>query len=491
MKRRKNNQETKMRIGIIIGTIVLVFTLLSIGALYWSDDNKPKKYEELIQTIQKQEEQKFTHVSYTKDESGSEKVVVYLPTDDQNKALEIPFNILNKFYIEEHYEEKDEVVILKLSELQKMGQYNLYQVVREVYQYNFFDYKLVKSEPLATLVSDASNKFLKFSELFENFLFDDTAILNILKEEIVDKTSDEINRIVYSTQIEKQKLDELILLYTQDGINVILNNSNSRLTAVPLDPTKFIGYLKQDLVFENFKETYNQQQEAILAAREVAKSTHLDKLITEIKGNKVTNKVALTFDDGPNPYTTPIVLDVLKKYNIKATFFVLGQRISGNEELLKRIVLEGHEIGNHSWSHPDLTKLSKEDVAKQISDTQNKIYEVTGVYPTLLRPPYGAYNKSVYEQAKLPIILWNVDSQDWSLRNTSKVTNRVVNITRAGSIVLMHDIHMETAKAVESIILGLQNKGYTFSTVKELYHSGQITNSGVVYFGQNDANVVK
>lgn len=491
MRRKNQKKSNKLFIATVISTIVLIIALISIFFLHWMDDNKPHKYQELLQKIETQVKDEFVNVNYTTDETGSEKVIVYIPTDSEGKALDIPFKTLEKFYNDEHYEELDEVVILKLTLNKQLENYKLYDVVREVYKYDWLDYKLQKREVVSTLFATTDTVFLKNSELFENYLFDDTYIVNAIKQEVTSNVTDEINQIVYLSQIDTKKLNELSLLYTPEGLRIILNNSNGRLSSIQIPIENFIGYLKLELVFDNFKEIYNSRQETILATREVEKSNRLDDLITEIKSNPLNHKIALTFDDGPNPNTTPRALDILKKHNIKATFYILGSSIAGNEALLKRIVAEGHELGNHTWTHPDLVYESDEVIAKEFQDTQNKIFEVTGVYPATFRPPYGSYNKRVYEQIKLPIVLWNVDSNDWSLRNSQKITERVINNTYTGAIILMHDIHETTVNSLDNVISGLKNKNFGFVTLSELYRPGQLTKAGVVYFGQNDAFVVK
>ena len=177
--------------------------------------------------------------------------------------------------------------------------------------------------------------------------------------------------------------------------------------------------------------------------------------------------VALTFDDGPDSKTTPQALEILKRYNAKATFFMVGQNVAANPELAKRVLDEGHQLGIHTWSHPDLTKLPLNQSKKEILDTQEAIYKATGIRPTITRPPYGAINSTVQNAVDQSFIMWSVDSLDWKTRNTKAIMQEIVK-TQPGSIILMHDIHQTSIDALPSVLDYLKNNGYTLVTVDEL-----------------------
>lgn len=182
--------------------------------------------------------------------------------------------------------------------------------------------------------------------------------------------------------------------------------------------------------------------------------------------------IALTFDDGPGKATTPRLLDMLAKRNIKVTFFVLGENAKDNPEILKREVAEGHEIGNHSWNHPDLSKKSDDAVRSQIQQTQDTVFQITGIKPKIMRPPYGAFTerqkKWAGEQFGLKVILWEVDPNDWKKPGPAIVAHRILEGTRPGAIILSHDIHAQTVDAMAEVLDGLQAKGFKFVTVSEL-----------------------
>ncbi|NUR91924.1 MAG: polysaccharide deacetylase family protein [Nonomuraea sp.] len=178
--------------------------------------------------------------------------------------------------------------------------------------------------------------------------------------------------------------------------------------------------------------------------------------------------VALTFDDGPGPYTRTL-LRHLAAYDAHATFFVVGRNVAALPEVVREAAEAGHEIGNHTWSHPDLTRLSPARIRTQLARTDRAVEAATGTVPTLVRPPYGAWNPSVRRQAGRPLVLWSVDTLDWRYRNSARVTRVSLKRVRPGSVILFHDIHPTTVKALPKVLKGLTARGYHFVTVGELF----------------------
>ena len=182
--------------------------------------------------------------------------------------------------------------------------------------------------------------------------------------------------------------------------------------------------------------------------------------------------IAMTFDDGPSATLTPKLLDILAAHQIKATFFVIGENVAEHPQIVARAAREGHEIGNHSWSHPNFGKMSDDGVRSQVQRTDDAIKSATGSRPTLLRPPYGSITarekRWIHDQFGYQIILWDVDPYDWKRPGPSVVRNRILKETRPGSIVLSHDIHPGTIEAMPSTFDALQAKGFKFVTVSEL-----------------------
>ncbi|WP_433467447.1 polysaccharide deacetylase family protein [Spirillospora sp. CA-128828] len=188
--------------------------------------------------------------------------------------------------------------------------------------------------------------------------------------------------------------------------------------------------------------------------------------------------VALTFDDGPGPYTARL-LDTLKKDGVRATFFMLGENVGAHRDLVRRMALEGHELGNHTWSHPQLTGLSSAEVRSQIQRTQKVIGEASGgIRPTLVRPPYGATNKHVGQAVGMPLIMWSVDTLDWRYRDVARDTRVGIKEPKSGGIVLFHDIHKPSVESIPKVVDGLKKRGFTFVTVSELFEGVRLKPGG-------------
>lgn len=182
----------------------------------------------------------------------------------------------------------------------------------------------------------------------------------------------------------------------------------------------------------------------------------------------VPRRAALTFDDGPNACYTPEVLEILKENEILATFFLQGQCLAGNEEIVRRMHAEGHLIGNHTFHHVQLTKVSEEEAREEVVKTSNAIYEITGKYPVYIRPPFGEWREGLDLAVTMIPVLWDVDSRDWESQNTASICSAVLPNVKDGSIILMHDGYRATVEALRRIVKELKEEGYTFVTVREL-----------------------
>lgn len=182
--------------------------------------------------------------------------------------------------------------------------------------------------------------------------------------------------------------------------------------------------------------------------------------------------IALTFDDGPHPELTPKLLDLLRAQGVRATFYVVGRNVEAHPDIARRIVAEGHEIANHSWSHPALTSLGAARLQQEIGNTSNAIESATGRRPTSMRPPYGAINervrRTILKDYGMDVVLWSVDPFDWKRPGASVVANRLVEGAKPGGILLAHDIHPGTIEAMPETIARLKEQGYAFVTVSQL-----------------------
>ncbi|MBN2910130.1 polysaccharide deacetylase family protein [Polycladomyces sp. WAk] len=194
------------------------------------------------------------------------------------------------------------------------------------------------------------------------------------------------------------------------------------------------------------------------------------------KGSGGKKVVALTFDDGPDTYYTNQVLNILKKEGVHATFFVTGKNAQAHPEMIRRILQEGHVLGNHSWNHPDLTRLTQSQAVAQIERTNTVIFKLTGMRMRLFRPPYGKLNdqlKQRFHQMGYTIVNWSVDTRDWAGTPVAKIMRYVQHQTGPGGIILQHSAgapgHLDnTIKALPRIIKYLKSHGYEIVTIPEL-----------------------
>lgn len=182
----------------------------------------------------------------------------------------------------------------------------------------------------------------------------------------------------------------------------------------------------------------------------------------------VVEKIALTFDDGPHPVYTPLLLDGLKERNVPATFFVTGENVTLYPELISRMSKEGHLIGNHTYYHTQLTARNGEAFLEEIEMTNEAIRKVTGEDTEYIRPPYGSWNKKYEERMNMIPVLWDIDPLDWCSSDTACIVKRVLDTISEHCVILMHDQYQSSITAAFEIIDQLQKQGYEFVTVDEI-----------------------
>ena len=285
----------------------------------------------------------------------------------------------------------------------------------------------------------SNNKFLTMEDLVDDLAGLDYEIKKELLEKYQDADMDYLSNVSYDYFTID---DENLTLYFNPA-EIKSKHDELIYIDVPLDSLKMLV----DIDINEGKDTY---------------------LSIKKKNVSIDDKVvALTFDDGPSKYTDQI-LDILKKYNSCGTFFLIGNKVEFYSDTLRRMLEEGSEIGNHSYDHKLLTRLSKEAFQEEINKTQMAIKKVTGFTPTLFRPTYGGYNNTLKSYTDLKFVLWDVDSRDWQVKSKEKILKNVLPNVKSGSIVLMHDNHEYSVNALEDMIESLKKQGYKFVTVTEL-----------------------
>ena len=188
----------------------------------------------------------------------------------------------------------------------------------------------------------------------------------------------------------------------------------------------------------------------------------------KVAGDEDTKRIALTFDDGPHPVCTPQLLDGLKARGVKASFFITGQNAEKYPELVERMQREGHLIGNHTYSHIQLTKQNREQFREELVKTNGIIREITGEDPVFVRPPYGSWDKKFEEELNMFPVLWTIDPLDWCTKDAGNVARRVISKAKENAVILMHDEYDSTVQAALSVVDALQGEGYEFVTVEEI-----------------------
>ena len=179
-------------------------------------------------------------------------------------------------------------------------------------------------------------------------------------------------------------------------------------------------------------------------------------------------KIALTFDDGPSTAWTPALLDGLKERGVKATFFLIGENADKNPEIVKRMAEEGHLIGNHTYHHMELTKVSENEARLELADTSAVIVRITGKEPEYMRPPFGAWQRKLEQEIQMLPVLWTIDPLDWTTENQDEIVNKVVTEAEENDIILLHDCYKSSIEAGLRIVDILQEEGFVFVTVDEL-----------------------
>ena len=179
-------------------------------------------------------------------------------------------------------------------------------------------------------------------------------------------------------------------------------------------------------------------------------------------------KIALTFDDGPSTAWTPALLDGLKERGVKATFFLIGENADKNPEIVKRMAEEGHLIGNHTYHHVELTKISENEARLELADTSAVIVRITGKEPEYMRPPFGAWQRKLEQEIQMLPVLWTIDPLDWTTENQDEIVNKVVTEAEENDIILLHDCYKSSIEAGLRIVDILQEEGFVFVTVDKL-----------------------
>lgn len=338
----------------------------------------------------------------------------------------------------------------------------------------------------AFIIDLKNHKILKTKDLFKSNKKQLTELQELIYQEIEKKS--EFTDYLFEEELKKSlaHYEEWDLSLYSDHISLLFDQYEVAAGAagdvkidIPID--NLTTYLKPHFLDKIGVEREEEPQED--EPKEVE-----DKTESLESGGKY---IALTFDDGPHIDVTPRVLKTLEEYQAKATFYMLGNQVNYYPSLVEEVLEAGHEIGNHSKSHKDLTHLANGQIQKEIQSTNQSIQKASGQLPKSIRPPYGASNDSIEAFAKkydLPIVMWSVDSLDWQSRDPDAINQEVMANVYPGAIVLLHDIHSTTADALPRLLNQLEKEGYEFVRVSQLLELAEQEGVGPHYQIDLDEN---
>lgn len=288
---------------------------------------------------------------------------------------------------------------------------------------------------------------------------------------IIKKEENTYSYLINYPYFNNDKVDNYVDNYLSERINTIILDNGDLFIDYDYNIKdnnifiKFYEYVtKLNTIKENIYEiNYDYELDNIIKKR-VFEEDNYD-ILNYTKSDKM---VAFTFDDGPS-YNTIKIVNTLVKYDSKATFFLVGNQIEKYAKTMDVLVKNGMDIGNHTYSHKELTKLRDKEILKEIDLTNEVIYNKTGIKPMFLRPSYGAMNKRIKKLSTMPIIVWNIDTLDWKYHNSNKIKDKILKYVSDGDIILMHDTYVATLNAVEMVIPELKKQGYKIVSVNELF----------------------
>lgn len=288
---------------------------------------------------------------------------------------------------------------------------------------------------------------------------------------IIKKEENTYSYLINYPYFNNDRVDNYVDNYLSERINTIILDNGDLFIDYDYNIKdnnifiKFYEYVtKLNTIKENIYEiNYDYELDHIIKKR-VFEEDNYD-ILNYTKSDKL---VAFTFDDGPS-YNTIKIVNTLVKYDSKATFFLVGNQIEKYAKTMDVLVKNGMDIGNHTYSHKELTKLRDKEILKEIDLTNEVIYNKTGIKPMFLRPSYGAMNKRIKKLSTMPIIVWNIDTLDWKYHNSNKIKDKILKYVSDGDIILMHDTYVATLNAVEMVIPELKKQGYKIVSVSELF----------------------
>ena len=424
---------------------ILAISICLLGGFIAFKMYQQKSFEQKIESLKKEKDDQLSEGNQKEHfRKGQAEVIAYYPLQGEQVISSVK-ELINQD-VKDKLESKDNLVFY-YTEQEESGLKGVVNRNATKQIYDLVDFKVEETEKtsLGKVHLTEDGQPFTLDQLFSD--------ASKAKEQLIK----ELTSVLEDKKLEQDQSEQIVKSFSDQDLSAW--NFDYKDSQIILYPSQTVENLDEiALPVSSFFEV-------IQSSYLLDKDAELYKAYYEKKNRKV---VALTFDDGPNPATTNQALDTLSKYGIKATFFVLGKNVSGNEEILKRMKADGHVIGNHSWSHPVLSKLSLDEAKKQITDTEDALTKVLGSSSKLMRPPYGAITDDIRNSLDLSFIMWDVDSLDWKSKNEASILTEIQREVKNGSIILMHDIHTESVNALPKVIDYLKGQGYDFVTIPDL-----------------------
>ena len=441
--RAKRENHDKIRMSLIALVAIFSVSICILGSIIGYKIYTKQSFEQKIESLKKEKDDQLSEGNQKEHfRKGQAEVIAYYPLQGEQVISSIK-GIMTQD-IKDNLEDKENLVFYYTEKQDS----TLKGIVNRTVMKQVYDLTSSKVEETEKTSLTEDGKPFTLDQLFSD--------ASKAKEKLIK----ELTSFLQDKKLEQEKIDQVVKGFSDQDLSAWnFDYKDSQILIYPSQPVENLDEIALPVssFFEVIQSSYLLDKDA-----------ELYKAYYEKKNRKV---VALTFDDGPNPATTNQALDTLSKYGIKATFFVLGKNVSGNEEILKRMKADGHVIGNHSWSHPVLSKLSLDEAKKQITDTEDALTKVLGSSSKLMRPPYGAITDDIRNSLDLSFIMWDVDSLDWKSKNEAAILTEIQREVKNGSIILMHDIHAETVNALPKVIDYLKGQGYDFVTIPDLLDS--------------------
>ncbi len=469
MKNERRNRRGPWIDLFLIGSIIL----LASAIVLFSIGGKDFKFQKTSASNHTDEDRQSSEITETKSSFPGITIVTDTSNDDRMPyAIQYPqtkYDTFNKTlvqYITDSKERYTNAMRLKNNANKKNTEQGELNISFETYPFKDHYYSFVLTENMSTdcetyettvqtyFFNNETGELLDFRTLLNEDVRSLETFSNHVRSQLLDNAEYKDQLLKDSMLAKTEAKWRLFQRFAIKDESLIIYFDKGEIT----EPAVGIPTVEMSLSYIN----------PLLAAPFQEQMATSDTIVSDNGQKDGIKRVALTFDDGPDPKVTKQILELLDQYNAKATFFMLGSRVQYYPDIAKEVYDAGHEIGNHSWNHPVLTKLASKQVLEEYNSTQNAIIKATGQPATVFRPPYGAANQRVKGLIPIPIVNWSIDTLDWKHRNAEKLLPYVKNNMHNNAIILMHDIHPSTANGLESVLKYLQSEGYQFVTVSEL-----------------------